>query len=100
MLTGSTWRAAALTEGAGARSAGWAHEVSSRKITVALQSRILVDRSNHLACSSFDRRDHVATQRKIAWIGHVDDGGDHPDVVALPGRTVAVHDRAHRHVIG
>src|ERR1700756_2467371 len=100
MLAGSTWFAAAPADGAGTRSLGCAHATSSGRTTAAAQHRMLTDSPNHLACSMFDFSNHVATQRKIVGIGHVDDGGDHPDVVALPMGAEVVHECAHRDVVG
>src|ERR1700677_2348545 len=100
MLAGSTWRATALAEGAGACWLGWAHAASSGKTIAAAQSRMLTDGPNHLTRSVFDCSDHVAAQREIVQIGHVDDRRDHSDVVALPDRAVVVHEGAHRHVVG
>src|ERR1700722_14252157 len=100
MLAGWTWRAAAPPEGAGACWLGWAHAASSRTTIAAAQNRMLTDGPNHLTRSVFDFSDHVAAQREIIHIGHVDDRGDHADVVALPERAVVVHDRAHRQIVG
>src|SRR3984957_16759388 len=100
MLAGSTLCAAAPAEGAGACWIGWAHEASSGKTIAAAQNRMLIDGPNHLTGSVFDFSDHVAAQREIVQIGHVDDRGDHSDIVALPERAVVGHERAHRHVVG
>src|ERR1700751_78238 len=61
---------------------------------------MLADSPNNLACSAFDFVRHVAAYRKLAEIWHVDHGGDHADVVALPESAVVVHDGPHRHVVG
>src|ERR1700733_12934084 len=100
MLAGSTWRAAAPPEGAGACWLGWAHAASRGTSIAAAQNRMLTDGPNHLTRSVFDFSDHLATQREIVQIGHVDDRRDHSDVIALPERAVMVHDRAHRQVVG
>src|SRR6202035_3151330 len=100
MLAGSTWRAASPAEGAGACWLGWAQPASSGRTMVAAQNRMLTDGSNHLTRSVFDFSGHVAAQREIVQIGHVDDRSDHSDVVALPERAVVIHERAHRHVVG
>src|SRR6202012_5151737 len=100
MLAGSTWRAAAPAEGAGACWLGWAHAAISGTTMAAAQNRMLTDGPNHLTGSVFDVSDHLAAQREIVQIGHVDNRGDHSDIVALPERAVVVHDRAHRHVVG
>src|ERR1700730_14433551 len=100
MLAGSTCRAAAPAEGAGACWLGWAQPASSGKTIAAAQNRMLTVGPNHLTRSMFDFSHHVAAQREIVQIGHVDDRGDHSDVVALPERAVVVHERAHCHVVG
>src|ERR1700744_155967 len=100
MLAGSTWCAAAPPEGAGACWLGWVHAASSGTTIAAAQKCMLTDGPNHLTRSVFDFSDHVAAHREIVKIGHIDDRGDHSDVVALPERAVVVHDRAHRHVVG
>src|SRR3984885_5490793 len=100
MLAGSTWRAAAPPEGAGACWLGWAHAASSGTTIAAAQNRMLTDGPNHLTRNVFDFGDRAATQREIVQIGHVDDRGDHSDVVALPKCSVVVHEPAHRHVVG
>src|SRR5271156_2562910 len=92
MLAGSTWRAAAPAEGAGAGWLGWAHAASSGRTIAAAPNRMLTNGSNHLTRSVFDLRDHVAAQREIVQIWHVDDRGDYSDVVALPERAIVVHD--------